>query len=179
MNEENSNTELIKKLLKIQKEQEMILDSIPAWIFYKDAENRFIRVNNSFAKIMKLSKEELEGKSMFDFYPKEQAEAYWKDDKEVISSGIAKINIVEKMNSPEGILWVKTDKIPHKDENGNTIGVIGFSIDITFQKKAEEEAKMKNQELEKFNRLMIGRELEMIKLKKEIIDLKNLYNDKK
>lgn len=177
MNNENSNTELIKNLIKIQKEQEMILDSIPAWIFYKDIENRFIRVNNSFSKIMNISKEELAGKSLFDIYTKEQAEAYWKDDKEVISSGNAKTNIIEQMDSPFGKLWVKTDKIPNRDEQGNIVGVIGFTIDITLQKKAEEEAVKKNQELEKFNRLMVGRELEMIKLKKEIVSLKNLYDN--
>jgi len=73
---------LEKKLEERQKDLEIIFDSIPAWIFYKNKENRFIKVNKTFADVMKMTKEKLEGKSMFELYPKKQAEAYGKDDKE-------------------------------------------------------------------------------------------------
>lgn len=116
-----------------------ILDSIPAMIFYKDTENRFLRVNRAFADVMNLSKEELEGRSLFDIYPREQAEAYWQDDKEVMSSGEPKRNIIERMQTKKGdILWVKTDKILYRDEQGQIIGVIGFRLDITQSRIAEE-----------------------------------------
>jgi len=54
-----------------------IFDSVPVWIFYKDRENRFVRVNKIFSDVIQMSKEELEGKSLFDLYPREQALAYW------------------------------------------------------------------------------------------------------
>ena len=158
-------------LKKQHEEQQIILDSVPAWIFYKDKENRFIRVNKPFAEVMGMPKEKLEGRSCFDIYPREQAEAFWKDDKEVMASGKPKRNIIEPMKSKKGILWVQTDKIPYRDEQGNIIGIIGFTIDITERRKDEEELKSKVEELEKINELSVGRELRMVELKKRIEEL--------
>lgn len=162
------------EFLRAQKEQQMIIDSIPAWIFYKDDKNNFIRVNKAFADVMQKPREELEGKSCDDLFPKEKAEAYLKDDLEVMASGIPKKNIIESMVSPNGVLWVQTDKIPYKNDEGVIVGVIGFTIDITLRKEAEDETKRHAQELERFNELMIGRELEMVELKKEILRLKKI-----
>lgn len=119
-------------------ELQLILDATPASIFYKDRENCFVRVNRAFAENMGAPKEELEGRSTFDIYPREQAEAYWRDDKEVMASGHPKLNIVEPMQSPAGELWMRTGKVPCRDPDGNIIGVIGFAVDITDSLKAEE-----------------------------------------
>jgi len=130
--------DLNKDLKKITEEQEIIFNSIPAWIFYKDRENRFIQVNKAFCEAMGKTKDDFEGKSLFDIFPKEIAEAYWKDDKEVIASGKPKTGIVETVETSKGQRWVQTDKIPYHDEQGSIIGVIGFSIEITERKVAEE-----------------------------------------
>ncbi len=168
-----STSGLEKKVEEKTKELQTILDSVPAWIFYKDKENRFIKVNKVFCEVMGKTKEELEGKSLFDLYPKEQADAFWRDDLEVIKSGKPKINIIEPVKSPKGEIWVQTDKIPYKNENNNIIGIIGFAIDITEKKLAEEEFKKQFEEIEEANKLMVGRELEMIKLKERIKELEN------
>lgn len=118
-------------------ESEIIFDSVPAWIFYKNKENRFIRVNKAFCDAMGKTKAELEDKSLFDIYSKEEADKFLKDDKEVIASGKSKLNIIELAETPMGQKWVQTDKIPYLDKQGNIIGVIGFSIDITERKTAE------------------------------------------
>ena len=125
-------------LVKKQDDLQTIIDSSQGWIFYKDRENHFVQVNKAFAEIMGLPKEQIEGRSVFELYPKEEAEAFWSDDKQVITSGKAKVGIVEKMQSKKGQRWVQTDKIPYRDNEGNIIGVIGFSVDITERKKAEE-----------------------------------------
>jgi butyrate kinase len=46
--------------------------------------------------------------------------------------------------------------------------MLGVIMDITARKRAEEELRASNQELEEFNRAMVGRELRMIELKQEI-----------
>ncbi len=126
-------------LAKKKDELQTIIDSSQGFIFYKDLENHFIRVNTAFTKIMGLPKEQLEGRSIFELYPNEEAEAFWSDDKQVIASGKAKVGIEEKMHSKQGQRWVQTDKIPYRDADGNIIGVIGFSVDITERKKTEED----------------------------------------
>ena len=121
-----------------QKELETIIDSVPAMIFYKDKNNLKLRVNETYARTIGISKEYMEGKSDFDLTQnRELAERYWRDDKEVIASGIPKRNIIEPLITDE-TRWVQTDKIPYRDDKGNIQGVIGFSIDITSRVRAEE-----------------------------------------
>jgi len=115
-----------------------MLDSIPAMAFYKDKENNIIRANKALADAMGLDKEQLEGKSCFDVWPQQEAEDFWRDDKEVMASGQPKIGIVEPIETPKGQRWVQTDKIPYRNENGDITGIIGFALDITDRKKAED-----------------------------------------
>jgi PAS domain S-box-containing protein len=125
----------------LNEQQQTILDSSPIMIFYKDKENRFIRVNEALARAIGKSKQEMEGKTAWDLYPKEEADNYWKDDTEVIASGKPKLNIVESMETPKGTMLLQTDKILYRDSKGEIIGIIGFTQDITDRKKAEERLK--------------------------------------
>ena len=82
--ERKKNEELITIL---NEQQKIILDASPAMIFYKDKENRFVRVNEALARANGMSKEEMEGKTMWEMYSKEEAaETYWQDDKEVMAA---------------------------------------------------------------------------------------------
>ncbi len=120
-----------EELLRQQKEeQQVIFDAVPAMIFFKDTENRFIRVNRALAQASGMTVEQMEGKSCFELFP-DLADKYWKDDSEVIAAGVPKRDIIESMATPNGVAWVKTDKIPYWDEKGKIAGVICFSIDIT------------------------------------------------
>lgn len=126
-----------EKYKNLSNEMEFILDHIPALIFFKDKENNFIRVNKYVADAHNMSKEELMGKSLFEFYPKEQANAYWKDDLDVIQSGKPKLNIEEPWDTEKGKKWILTSKIPYINEKGENTGIIGISFDITKLKLAE------------------------------------------
>ncbi|MHA1661177.1 MAG: PAS domain S-box protein, partial [Promethearchaeota archaeon] len=126
-----------EKYKNLSREMELILDHTPALIFFKDKENNFIRVNKYVADAHNMSKEELMGKSLFDIYPKEQANAYWKDDLEVIQSGKPKLNIEEPRDTEKGRKWVLTSKIPYINEKGENTGIIGISFDITKLKLVE------------------------------------------
>lgn len=87
------------------------------------------------------------------------------------------------------IRYIKAKAIISRDENSKSLQMIGVCADITDVKKAEEEVKklnaqleqkvaertkeleLKYAELEKMNRVFIGRELQMVELKKEIQEL--------
>jgi PAS domain S-box-containing protein len=53
-----------------------------------------------------------------------------------------------------------------------------LAIDITDQKRTEEELRNKIDELEKFNELTVGRELKMVELKKEVNEILKKYGEK-
>jgi PAS domain S-box-containing protein len=137
-----------EQLRLLSNELEIIIDSIPGLVFYKDTKNRYIRVNKYICDAHKMSKEQLEGTHLKDLYDKKQAQAYYEDDLQVIKSRKAKINIDESWETETGIRWVSTSKIPYIDSTGEVIGVIGISIDVTERKQAEEELKKYRDQLE-------------------------------
>ena len=115
-----------------------IIDNAPAMVWYKDTKNNFIRVNPAAAKAFGLSVEEIEGKNAFDLFP-DRGESYYNDDLEVITTGNPKTGIVEQMRTASGeLLWVQTDTIPLKNEQGMVTGVLVFVVDITERKRAED-----------------------------------------
>jgi PAS domain S-box-containing protein len=122
---------------KLGKELEIIIDSIPGPVFYKDTKNRFVRVNKYLADVMGLSKAEMEGKDCLELYPPEEARSFWEDDQQVVNSGAPKLNIDEPFLTASGPGWLITSKIPYIDESGECVGVIGISLDNTARKQAE------------------------------------------
>jgi PAS domain S-box-containing protein len=125
-------------LRKQQHEQQVIFDTVPAIIIYKDAANRILRVNEMGAKALGHSVQELEGARTEDLFPPELAAALHADDLEVIRSGQPKLGIVERHPGPDGGRWMRTDKMPYRDDSGAIIGVILLSVDITENRRAEE-----------------------------------------
>jgi PAS domain S-box-containing protein len=143
-------------LKRMSSELEIIIDSVPGLVFYKDTENRYLRVNKFVADAHKVEKQDLEGKSCFDLYPQEQAQAYLEDDLQVIRSGHAKLNIDEPWETESGTRWVSTSKIPYFDTEGKAIGIIGVSIDVTERRQAEVEVREKSEQLERQNWIRTG-----------------------
>jgi PAS domain S-box-containing protein len=138
-------------LEKEQQELNLIIDSSPIIIFYKDKNGKFIRVNQAFAEAQKISKEKFLGKTVFDFFSSEIARGMAKDDLEVLESGQPRLGIIEQYESARGKRWVQTDKVPTFDRNGIANGLVGFAQDITERKKAEENLNRLMDELVKVN----------------------------
>ncbi|MFA5104618.1 MAG: PAS domain S-box protein [Candidatus Margulisiibacteriota bacterium] len=126
-----------EEMFKQNQEIVTIMESSPIMIFYKDRENRIIRVNKVFTDLIGRTKSQVEGRSCFELFPK-YGEKYWHDDMNVISTGLPKRNIIEKLETIYGEKWLQTDKFPVKDKRGAVIGLVAFSADITDRKKAAE-----------------------------------------
>jgi len=129
-------------------ELQLILDSSPAMIFYKDMEGRFILANEALAQALGNPKEEIEGRMLSELLPKDQAEQMDADDREVMESENPKIGIIEAYESPSGTRWSRTSKVPLKDDKGDIIGIVGFGEDVTEWKKADKELRQKTAEQE-------------------------------
>ncbi|MBD3215174.1 MAG: PAS domain S-box protein [Candidatus Lokiarchaeota archaeon] len=143
----------LQQYKQLHREMELILDHIPGLVYHKDTKNNFLRVNKNLAEAHGMTKEEMSGKSCFKIFPEEQAQAYWEDDLDVIKSGKPKLFIEEKWQTPEGLRWTSTSKIPLKDEEGIIKGIIGFSIDLTEKKLIEKELIKSQKELKVRNKI--------------------------
>jgi PAS domain S-box-containing protein len=126
-----------KALQRTKTELETILDSVPALITYKDTKGRFIRVNKTYADLIGLTKEAVEGRTTTDIVPHpDLAERYLRDDQTVIASESPKRNIIEPLAfDPQRI--VQVDKVPYRDHHGRVTGVIAIAMDISPRLAAE------------------------------------------
>jgi len=124
-----------------------ILDSVPAYIWFKDDHNRILRANRLAAASLNMNVSDMEGRSTYDLYPQD-AQKYHLDDLEVIRTGTPKLGIVEPLRVDDRTLWISTDKVPCRDQSGAIIGVIVFSVDITARVLAEEALRHAHDRLE-------------------------------
>lgn len=116
-----------------------ILENIPDMVFVKEAkELRFIKMNNAGLKLLGLESEEIIGKNDHDLFAKKMAEFYIEKDREVLDKGEHLDIPEEKIKTPTGTKWLRTQKIPILDENGQASYLLGISRDITKPKRERE-----------------------------------------
>ena len=120
---------------------ELVMNTIPQRLKWKDRNFRYIGCNRAAAQDAGLaSPEEIVGKDDFDLAWKRSARLYREDDRIVFTENRSKVNYEEPQVRDDGsTLWLRTTKVPLRDEGGNVIGVFSSYEDITEAKKAGEE----------------------------------------
>jgi PAS domain S-box-containing protein len=153
----NEPTELLRRIAELKKleavhkwtieilqgsetKYRILLENLPQKIYHKDKNSVYVSCNNNYARDLKIQPYEIIGKTDYDFFNKELAEKYRVDDKRILESD--KTEYLEEkyiQNGQEAI--IQTVKTPLKDENGNTIGILGIFWDITERRQIEEALK--------------------------------------
>ncbi len=136
-------------LLKERNQLRTLIDNTPDFIYVKDLNSRFIIANYTIAQSMGAnSPEELIGKTDYDFYPKEMADKFFKEEQKLFKTGNALLNIEEKtFDRDKNEIILATTKVPLKDNN-QTIGLVGIGRDITQRKQNELELERYKNHLE-------------------------------
>ncbi len=119
---------------------QLVTDTIPQRVFWKDRSLRYLGCNAVFARDAGLSSpDEIVGKHDFELPWKASAEHYRSDDELVMEGREAKVNYVEPMTLLDGtVRWLRTTKVPLLDHQGEVIGVFGCYEDVTERKQAED-----------------------------------------
>lgn len=117
----------------------LLISNLPACIYVKDHEGRFLVSNAASVRLVGLASEsEALGKTVFDFFPPEIAQLYDADDRLVLTTGKPVIEREEPTEDSAGDRrWLMTTKLPFQDSRGNR-GLLGISQDITERKLAQE-----------------------------------------
>ena len=120
---------------------ENLIKYAPDMIYWKDKNSIHLGCNNQFASAAGFeNREDIIGKSDHDFPWRARADKYIADDKEVISTGIPKLNIEDLVTIASGKeISVISNKVPLKDSTGNIVGILSIATDITNQKQLEYE----------------------------------------
>lgn len=116
-----------------------LIDNYPDSIYVKNAAGRKTLANKANVKNLGCKIEgEVLGRTDFDFYTPEVAAKLFEDDQLVLQKGESITNHEERLVYADGkVIWMLTTKIPWRDANGNIIGLIGGSRNITKQKETE------------------------------------------
>lgn len=117
---------------------QVIFDTVTAFIYFKDKDCRYVRVNKALADLTGIPAGQWNGKLKQDIFPGYNLPD---NDSEILKSGRTMRGIIEMLPLSDGIKWIQSDKIPHFDAEGNVTGVISIATDITGKKAAEEALK--------------------------------------
>ena len=122
---------------------QLVINSAPIRVFWKDLDLRYLGCNELFARDAGFEDStHLIGKSDHDLVWSEFAEVYREDDRQVIQTAEPKMNYEEKLHNAEGAeIWLSTSKVPLQNPEGEVFGILGVYEDITDRKQAEEKLK--------------------------------------
>ncbi len=135
-------------------------------------------MNEATVNITGIEREKLIGSDFFDYFtePQKAREVY----QEVFAKGSVADSPLTLRHKDGKLTDVLFNGSVYKDDRGNVLGAVVVARDITEQKQlaereiaGREKELMRIEELERFRKLTVGRELKMIELKKEIEVLKN------
>ncbi len=119
---------------------QVILDNIPAPIYLKDVQGKYILVNKKYEYLSNVTLEGIKGKTDFDIFPAHIAELFRSQD-EAVKKQKKALEFEETVSLVDGEYTFITLKFPVPDANGNISAIGGFCTDITerikFEKKKE------------------------------------------
>ncbi len=137
-------SEDLKSALQKQESQaemlNILLDTIPALVYFKDSELRYQIVNKAFIEFSGFTRSDVIGKTLKEVFHHYLPEGkYQALEKQVIKDGSFFYNVEELVEQNEKKIWVHTNIAPVRSKDGKIIGLIGISWDISSQKNYEQQ----------------------------------------
>jgi two-component system cell cycle sensor histidine kinase/response regulator CckA len=147
------NHELATKQLELARERDLLhtlMDNVPDFIYFKDVNGRFTRINRALAALLRLPDvNDAYGRTDGDFFEEPYASEARADEENILNTGDALISKIEHLRRPGAPgIWLSTTKMLVRDVIGSNVGTFGVSRDITLSKIAEEEIRKAKDELE-------------------------------
>src|ERR1019366_8723343 len=121
-----------------------LVETLPQNILRKDLQGRFTFANQQFCRILNRSLADIVGKTDFDFFPRELAEKYQRDDQRVMQTGKPYETVEEHQPPGRDKLYVQVVKTPLYGSDGSITGLQGIFWDITQQRLADEKIRRAN-----------------------------------
>jgi PAS domain S-box-containing protein len=116
-----------------------LIDAIPDLIFYKDCKRAYLGCNRAFEAFAGRTVKDLVGRTDLDIFSGDIAVQFREMDCQILSSEEAR-RTEEWIDYPDGRrVLLETLKTPFFDLDGEVLGVVGISRDITERKRMEEE----------------------------------------
>jgi len=129
-----------------------IIDNSTTVVYVKDLEGRYLLVNRRFEELFHHTREAVLGKTDYDVFPQQAADAFRRVDTQVQAAGRA-LQIEEVAPQDDGPHTYISTKCALYDGSGRMYAVCGISTDITERKESERRQRRQLGQLELLNRI--------------------------
>jgi PAS domain S-box-containing protein len=109
----------------------VLLDTIPNPIYYKNIDGKFLGCNISFASLVSSSRDEIIGKTAFDFFPYNVASKNTQIDQELLTTFATSTSEFTFYTSSNEMKHIILNKAVYKNIDGTVGGIVCIMDDIT------------------------------------------------
>ena len=138
--------QIMEALQESEEKLKSILDNTTAVVYVKDISGQYTFINRQYEKLFHVKRDEVKGKTDYDLFPKEMADAFRANDLRVLKAK-APLEFDEVAPHENGLHTYISIKFPLYDSEGAIYAVCGISSDITERKRMEETIRQLREDL--------------------------------
>src|SRR5437588_837307 len=165
----------MRELDKARAYAESLIENAPDPVFVSDLEGKILQANDAVSELLGFRTDEVVEQSLSRFISPEETQEFTAALREVVEKGVMRNARLNPRSASGEIIPTTLNASALRDQDGKVIGAIGILRDMRAYEKVVrdlEESKAELQEkildLEKFEEVVVGRELKMIALETEL-----------
>ena len=160
-------TQAEEALRESQRQLQALLAHSPAAFSFKDREGRYVLANPVLQRLLGRAEAQIVGRTDEELFGPEAAAALRAHD-ELVLRTLERHTVEELLPVAGEPRLFLVQLFPVHDDAGAVRHICRIALDVTERRRAEQALTARNEELERFNRAMVGRELEMVALKRQV-----------
>jgi PAS domain S-box-containing protein len=168
----------MRELDKARAYAQRLIDDAPDPVFVSDLEGKILQANEAVSQLLGFRQDEVVEQSLSRFISPEETREFTAALREVVEHGVTRNARLNPRSASGEIIPTTLNASALRDSDGKVIGAIGILRDMRAYEEVVqdlEQSKTELQEkildLEKFEEVVVGRELKMIALEKELESL--------
>src|SRR2546421_4666197 len=169
----------MRELDKARAYSDSLIKNAPDPVFVSDLEGRILQANDAVYELLGFRPDEVLEQSLSHFISPEETREFLAALREVIERGVTRNARLNPRSASDVVIPTTLNASALRDTDGKVIGAIGILRDMRAYEKvvrdlqvSKAELQEKILDLEKFEEVVVGRELKMIALEKEIENLR-------
>ncbi len=173
----------MRELDKARAYAESLIKNAPDPVFVSDLEGKILQANDAVSELLGFRPDELLEQSLSRFISPEELREFTAALREVVERGVTRNALLHPRSASEEVIPTTLNASALRDPTGRVIGAIGILRDMRAYEKvvrdlegSKAELQEKILDLEKFEEVVVGRELKMIALEKEVEKLQQEIN---
>jgi PAS domain S-box-containing protein len=169
----------MRELDKARAYAESLIKNAPDPVFVSDLEGKILQANDAVSTLLGFRQDELLEQSLSRFISAEETREFTAALREVVERGVTRNARLNPRSASGEVIPTTLNASALRDPDGKVIGAIGILRDMRAYEQvvrdlqeSQTELQEKILDLEKFEEVVVGRELKMIALEKELEKLK-------